>query len=371
VTTQAEFFQQHAVDGVLPDALMTQMLALPAGDIAFTFGEGSSGSPTAATEIDDEDEHQDLNPDGTHKAAAPATDPATAPAPAAAAPAPSSAPAATPAPQAILAKDGVHTIPFERLEEAREIARQAKERADAEAARAAALAAEIERLKTAGQAPAPSPAQAPAAAPATEPGAEAGLFGDYSDQALAAGIEKLVSQRTADLRQQISALQGQLAPVQQAAEIDAARAHWTAIYKAHPDADSLVESAELQDWINKQPSFVRAGYEKVLDEGAAGEVVELFDAYKAATGKTAPPPAAPAGAPAPAASPAAAAAAQAAAAIAAAPHVTPTSLSEIPAGTSAHHDEAAAMLEMSPVALMTKLEGKTPEQINALMNKLL
>jgi hypothetical protein len=37
----------------------------------------------------------------------------------------------------------------------------------------------------------------------------------------------------------------------------------------------------------------------------------------------------------------------------------------------ANHDEAAAMLEMSPTALLRKFEGKTPEQIEALMAKAL
>lgn len=343
MTTQAEFFQTNAVDGVLPDQLMAEFLSLPEGDISLVVDvhapTAQGGATPGAADLDDQG--------GT-----------AAPTPAPAAPAPAPAPAA-PTPQVVLARDGVHTIPFERLEEARNTAAQEKARADA-------LAAEVERLRLAGAAP--SPAQAPAPAPAAAPAAqelEAGLFGDYSDAALAAGIEKLVSQRTAGLQQQLATLQGQLAPVQEQATINANEAHWRQIYTAHPDTDSMVDSVELQAWMGTQPSFVRQQYQAVLDEGTAGQVVELFDAFKQATGRTSPPP------PTPSSGTAAAAAAQAAAAIAAARQPAPTSLSEIPAGTSAHHDEAAAMLELTPTAVMQRLERLSPQEIEARLSRIL
>jgi hypothetical protein len=344
---QPEFFQQHAVDGLLPDHLMAQMLALPEGDISVVV---DVNAPTVKEPGDSPDTDGQADPAATTAA------PSTTPAPAAATPDP--APAQTP--QVVLAKDGVHTIPFERLEEARQQAQEAKQRADA-------LEAEVQRLRAAGT-PSPAPAATTAEpAPAGEPTVEAGLFGDYSDAQLAAGIEKLVSQRTADLRNEITTLKQQLTPVQEQATLNANEAHWREIYTKHPDTDSLVESSELDAWIKAQPSFVRNGYAKVLEDGTASEVVELFDAYKAATGKTQPPPAAAA----PAATPAAAAAASAAAAIAAAKHVTPTSLSEIPAGTTAHHDENAAMLELTPHAVLTKLEGLSPAEIEKRLSRIL
>lgn len=339
---QPEFFQQHAVDGILPDHLMAQMLALPEGDMGLGVSPALDGSPTVTTEE-----------------------------PAAPTPAPA-APAATPAPaepQVILARDGVHTIPFERLQEARELAQQAQQRAEEAARQAAALAEENERLRAAAT---PSSAPAPAQTPAPAPAEGEGLFGDYSDTAIAKGVETLIAARTATLTQQIATLQQQLTPVQQAAEISANEAHWRTIYGAHPDLDSLVESAELKAWIDKQPTFLQAAYENVLNQGEAPQVVELFNAYKTANGiPLAGTTQAPAAAPVAAASPAAAAVAQAAAAIARAPAVVPSSLSEIPAGASAHHDPAAAMLEMSPLALMNAFEGKSPEQIQAALNKVL
>jgi hypothetical protein len=49
----------------------------------------------------------------------------------------------------------------------------------------------------------------------------------------------------------------------------------------------------------------------------------------------------------------------------------PTSLSEIPAGSQVHSNTAKQMAEMSDTALMNMFEGKTPEQINALLSKVI
>ena len=88
-------------------------------------------------------------------------------------------------------------------------------------------------------------------------------------------------------------------------------------------------------------------------------MIEALDAFKSATGKLAARPA----------KVSTAAAAQAA--IAKAQSAAPMSLSDIPAGSSAHVDEAAAMLDKSDAGMMNAFDGKTPEQINALMNKIL
>ena len=47
------------------------------------------------------------------------------------------------------------------------------------------------------------------------------------------------------------------------------------------------------------------------------------------------------------------------------------SMSEIPAGANVVSDEVNAMMEMSSVGLMSKFDGKTPEQIMALMSRVL
>jgi hypothetical protein len=247
---QSEFYQQHAqqaVNGMLPDHLTAQMLALPEGD-----------TPVAGPALGTDDSPI-VEGQGT---ATPA--PAPSPAPAAA---PTPAPQADPANAVILAKDGVHTIPYERLDEARRLAQEANTRAEEASRQAAALAEENARLKAGAQAPSPAPA--PSATPAPQPDAEGGLFGDYSDAGIKAGVEKLIAERTAALQAEVAQLQEQLTPVQQQATLNANEAHWREIYGAHPDMDALVESRELEAWIGKQPSFTQAGYRNVLDQGTA------------------------------------------------------------------------------------------------------
>jgi hypothetical protein len=323
MTTQAEFFQAHAVDGVLDDKLMAQMLNLPQGD---------SGEPAPQS--------------GT-------PEPTPAPTPAPVEPTPEPTPAPTPTP-VILAADGVHTIEYAKLVEARDEAKTNKARADA-------AEAELAALKGAAPAPTPGPTPAPTTAPVA--GADKPDFGDYSDEALAAGLEKWVEKRVAARVDEVVALK--LAPIEEQKQRDAATAHFKPIYDKHPNLDAMLESAELEGWIKAQPSYAQAGIRDVLAKGTSDQVIELFDSFVKATGKAAAPPP-PQATAAPSADPKAAAKAV----IDAAAAKPPNSLSEIP-GTAAVHDEAAAMLEASPTALLNKFAGKSPEQIEALMNKAL
>lgn len=326
--TQAEFFQAHAVDNQLTPEQMAEMLNLPEGDISIIGNdEDGSASPDAASDL---------------AATAPAEPPAKVEPPA---PSPAAAPV-------LLAKDGVHTIPYETLEQTRLQAQQAQE----EAAR---LRAENEALKAKTSTPAPTPEPAPAV--------DADLFGDYSEAAMAQGVSKLVQAAVAPLLKEVESLKGQLGQAEKQAEVDAATAHWNALYKAHPDLDSITQSKELQAWIAAKPRLEQKVLNLTLQDGETAEIVEMFDRYKQETGITQRPAATTPQAP----SAASAAAKAAAEAVAAARTKPPTSLSEIPAGTAAHHDPAAALLEMTPSAAMGVFEGKTPEQINALLNKVL
>ena len=326
--TQAEFFQAHAVDNQLTPEQMAEMLNLPEGDISIIGNdEDGSASPDAAP---------------APAATAPAEPPAKVEPPA---PSPAAAPV-------LLAKDGVHTIPYETLEQTRLQAQQAQE----EAAR---LRAENEALKAKTSTPAPTPEPAPAV--------DADLFGDYSEAAMAQGVSKLVQAAVAPLLKEVESLKGQLGQAEKQAEVDAATAHWNALYKAHPDLDSITQSKELQAWIAAKPRLEQKVLNLTLQDGETAEIVEMFDRYKQETGITQRPAATTPQAP----SAASAAAKAAAEAVAAARTKPPTSLSEIPAGAAAHHDPAAALLEMTPTAAMGVFEGKTPEQINALLNKVL
>ena len=312
---QAEFYEANQVDGALTTEQTMRMLDLPEGD-----------TPKGDSSVPDADDGK-----GTPAEVAKVED----------------------KPAVILAKDGVHTIPFEKLTEAR--AGEQHWKSVAEQAQAA-----LEALKNA-----PAATQAPAKteetqAPANQASDEVD-FGDYSDEAIRKGVQKLVAIQTEAIRTELeSKLNKVVAPIQKSEAEKATEEHFKTIETAHPDFESVVVSKEMNDWIEKQPSFLRPGYRAVIEQGTAPQVVELLDAYKSSAGK-------PAAANRNGNADSVAAAAQAA--IAKAQAAPPSSLSEIPSGSMAHHDPAEAVMEMSTASLMNMFDGKTPEQIKTLLNR--
>lgn len=339
--TQSEYFQTHAVDGQLTDAQMVELLSLPEGDTGFT---PDSGEPDAASaEADKTTQVDDSNPQPAatgDKQGEPEAN-------------------ADPEP-VLLAKDGKHTIPYEKLVEAREAEKHWKAQAEATQRQLAELQNAAQQRADAGQAPTATDNAVATATAAIESGVSPDIFGDFSEEALSKGIQKLVQM---GVEQQLAAIRGELAQVVEPLKATQAKSateqHYQAIYTAHPDADSIAESKELADWIAKQPTFARTAYTQALQAGTTQEVIELFSAFKDATGTTQAPPAKPD------------VAAAAKAAIAAAKTAPPTSLSEIPAGSPVAHDEATAMLEMSSTSLMKSFEGKSPEQIEAMLSRVM
>lgn len=149
-----------------------------------------------------------------------------------------------------------------------------------------------------------------------------------------------------------------LSPLQQKQTVDATQAHEAAIYGAHADADAIVDSKEFGDWIAGQPTFAKAAYLAVLDPktgGSAQEVIELFDAFKKATGIVAP------------AEPDIRAAAKAAIARAGTP--VPTSLSDIPGGRSGATDKFEALDAMAPHEQMNELMRMNQADRDQYMNR--
>jgi len=255
----------------------------------------------------------------------------------------------------VLAKDGVHTIPYERLEKARQGEQHWKAQAEAAQRQLSELQAQAQARADAGQAPTKTDNMVAAAEAAIEKGTDPGLFGDFSEEALAAGIAKLV-------QQQVEAQVGKaVAPLQAKHQQDAATAHYDAIYKAHPNADSIVQSTEFKAWVDAHPSAVRNAYWQLFDQekgGTAEQIVEVFDAFAKATGKEVPP----------AAAPDKGAAAKAAAA--AARIEPPASLSEIPGGRAdglSPHERMASL--DNGVELYAAMENMSPAQIEAFLNK--
>lgn len=328
MTTQAEFYETHAVDGQLTDAQMAQLLELSEGDTSTPL---DSGTPDAASD-------DTSTPDSAQ--AANEIDPAKA---------------------IVLAKDGVHTIEYSKLVEARDGEKHWKAQAVAAQQELDTLKAQAQQRADAGQSATATDQAVATATAAIEAGAvDPDIFGDFSEEALAKGIQKLVAMgvqtATAQMRGELSSV---VEPLQRQKAVTAQEAHYQAIYSKHADADSVAESKELADWISKQPSFARAGYQSVLGNGTAAEVIELFDSFKAATGRTQPVTAQKS------------AAAAAKAAIDNAKSAVPASLSDFPGMPAGSGDEIESMRNMTGNDLMAKLEGKTPDQINALMARLI
>lgn len=240
----------------------------------------------------------------------------------------------------VLARDGKHTIPYEKLQEARQGWQQAS-------AQVQALQQQLEALKAAQQAQ-PQGAQAAQAAQAAEDGAgDGGIFGDFSEEALAKGIERLVAERVAQAVQPLAARE----------QDRAMEAHMAYIHERHPNINSILQSREFDAWVKTHPARVQEAIRGTFAEGTGGtaeEICEVLDAYVKDTGKQqsqTPDPSA-----------AKAAAKSAIARTAAEP---PSSLSSIPGGRVDGRDLFARMDEMSGEELYAATESMTPEQMEA------
>lgn len=182
----------------------------------------------------------------------------------------------------VMARDGVHTIPYEKLVEARERDRVSQEQL-------AAANAELELLRKQVQTPATvAPTQQEqdieTAQAAINAGVNPDYFGDFSEEALTDGINRLIDER---VKAQVDAQVAQaLQPMQVREQESAAEAHMRTIYEAHTDADSIVESGEFNAWRASQPTYIQAALDGVLAQGTAEQVVELLNNYKQSTTST-------------------------------------------------------------------------------------
>lgn len=269
--------------------------------------------------------------------------------------------AGDPANTVVMARDGKHTIPYETLVKHREGEQHWKAQAEAAAAREAAaqqqladLQAQAQARADAGTAPTKTDNMVATAEAAIEAGADVGIFGDFSEEALAKGIATLVEQQ---VQARVNAA---LEPLATKQAKDAAAAHYDAIYSKHPDADSIAQSTEFAAWVNAQPSAVRNAYWGLFDAktgGTAEEIVEVFDAFKAAS---TPNPNTPA-----AADPKAAASA----AVAAAKATPPASLSSIPGARVEGASELDRAADMSGPDMLEATKNMSPAQIEAWLDR--
>ena len=257
----------------------------------------------------------------------------------------------------VMARDGKHTIPYAKLQEARQGEQFWKAKAEEAEKNLSTLQAEAKVREDAGHAPTKTDNMVAQAEAAIESGVDPELFGDFSEKSLAAGINKLVQQRVSE---EVSKA---IAPLQSKQAEEAQSDHLKAIYSAHPNADSLYESQQFKDWVNAHPSAVRSAYWSVFDPktgGSADQVIEVFDAFVRANEKLSSNPLPPAAAKQPD-KPAAAAAVER-------KPEAPMSLSSIPGGHAVNAAEDAVG-SISALELYAALEEKTPAQIEAFLNR--
>ena len=291
-------------DGMTTSTNETDSIANTGDDAAFTnaqlaqmFNAGMNGDTKAADLTVEPTKEDDAKPAASSDAAntevKPEGDPAGSgkqpePTPAAK---PEAKPDAVqdpdPATAVILAKDGKHQIPFEKLQQARDGERHWREQAQQAQVKLAELTAQAQARADAGQQPTPQDQLAQAAQAAIDNGFDPAMFGDFSDAAIAKGIFELNRQTSEKLRADVKAevmqeVLAQIAPVIQQHQKDGASSHVVAILKAHPEAPSILESSEFAAWQGKQPTYVQDAMKTVLEKGSSQQVIELLGSYKAA-----------------------------------------------------------------------------------------
>jgi DNA-binding NarL/FixJ family response regulator len=316
---QLDFIQQHATDGDMTAQQAAQLLEL---------GMGDTGLPENI-------ELPELDPEN-----APAAVPTDA--------------ELTADNATLMAKDGKHVIDFQKLVDAREGEKTWRATAEQAQQELEALKAAAQQREDAGIAPTVADNQLAAASAAIDAGANPDLFGDFSEEAIAAGVKALVSQQvSAEVAKALAPMQQQSAKTSADAKFDA---HLKAIAEAHPDFESLAESKELSDWIDSQPSIARNGYRAALERGTTDQYIELFSTFKAATGSSQ--------------APSATSAKDAAkAAIAKSQLQAPLSLSDIPGGKAVALGRDEAMAAMNPHELAEAMQSMTPKQIEDYMSR--
>lgn len=266
----------------------------------------------------------------------------------------------------IASKSGAYMIPYEKLEQARDRAKTLEGENESLRAQLAELNAKqqanLEQAEDKAQARADAGKEQTqadqnleAAKKAMGQGVDASLFGDFSEEGIAKGIAALMERTREELRAELrEEAARELKPLKDREAQEVKDSHYSAIFQKHPDANEIVQSSQFAAWHASLPGFQRAAVDAVLNPetgGTAAEVIEVFDTFKAQTGKAAEPAAQDKGK---------------------APEVqrrVPHSLSEI-AGEQ-HQDIAQQVMASAgadPNALIERMQDMTPEQIERVMN---
>ena len=263
----------------------------------------------------------------------------------------------------ILSKSGAYTIPYEKLAEAREARKAAQDRiaqleqqvaelTGAQRQNLATVQADAQDRANAGQAQTATDANLATASQAITDGVDIAIFGDFSEEDLAKGVAELNRRSMAQVEQRLMAvLDDRLAaPIRAQEAKTATDSHYDAIYAAHKDADEIVESAEFAAWRDTLPAFAKAGVEHALTKGAAKDVIEVFDAFRATKPQqpstARPAPEAPV-------------------------RRVPNSLSEVPGAAPMDETQQTLAAAGNTSALLDRMAAMTQEQRDALLDNLI
>ena len=264
----------------------------------------------------------------------------------------------------ILSKSGAYTIPYQKLAEAREARKVAQDRVaqleqqvaeltGAQRQNLAAVQADAQDRANAGQAQTATDANLAAATQAITDGVDVSIFGDFSEEDLAKGVAELNRRAMETVRAELhETIRRELAPLRAQEAKTATTSHYDAIYGAHKDADEIVESAEFAAWRDTLPAFAKAGVEHALTKGAAKDVIEVFDAFRAtkppqpntSTARTAPE--APA-------------------------RRVPNSLSDVPGAAPVDETQQTLAAAGNTSALLDRMAAMSQEQRDALLDNLI
>ncbi|MFG0381092.1 hypothetical protein ACF8C6_09025 [Pseudomonas sp. zbq_18] len=336
-----QFFEQEGIDGRLTPEQAAQLMALSAqGDTDVSSSE-NGGAPEATPEPEAKQaEAQD---------ATSTTDPESAD---------------EPDDAVVVAKDGKTIIPYATLKAERTEKQQWKGQATEYQAQLEAAQQEIAELKAqaqaradAGIAPTATDQQLATAQAALDAGVDPAIFGDFSEEGLANGINQLAEQRVKPVLAKVDQLEQQVATLlkerEQSAQAANTKTFAEAVAAKHADWQEVVESDAFDNWVNSQPSFVQERINAVLDDATVEQAVELLDAFKA-TQK----------APAPQAGTRTAAQQV----IASTKAQAPVSLSDIPGAAGGAASEFEVLASLSPNDLSARLNSMPQEKVEAFLN---
>lgn len=87
------------------------------------------------------------------------------------------------------------------------------------------------------------------------------------------------------VEKEVGEIKPTISQVQETVESQAVEEHLGKITEAHSDWRKIYDSGALNTWITNQPKFMQPGLHRVVDEGSAEDIIELFDTYKKSTGQ--------------------------------------------------------------------------------------